>query len=519
MVLSRTICVILFIWLIFRGFCTTEKDSSALLYTAKDLLRAPYFPQTSRRRKRTTSPSLHLVVRNSITLLQRSSLALMLVLLANDVEMYPGPDRTPVNIPIKCSTINPRSLKSIHKDVTTSSTICNLQRFQDLVYSENLDVVCVNETWLNKNICDVEILHSEYTIFRKDRINRSGGGVLIGVKTASFKSVKEYLPKSEELQHLEIVSADLVTASNHHLLFCSCYRPPDADPSWMEKFNSFLDQTCDQYRNVVISGDFNLPNISWDTIGSTVGANELSFVEILNDHFLSQLNTTPTRGSNVLDLVITSVPELVSVSEILPPEKTEIFTDHCAIMHEFSAYVKAPIKAQRYVYNYDKGDFVGLRAALGDINLSSLAGDNNDDINTDWQRWKNAFMSAVATYIPVKRLRGRNPAPWINGPILNMIKKKESVRQKLKISPSNYLQHKFKTLRAVVKGLLRESREKFFSSLASDLKNNPKRFWSVLKQTSKSKSVPDLISTATSGASDSVTSPLTPRVSADNPRG
>ena len=41
----------------------------------------------------------------------------------------------------------------------------------------------------------------------------------------------------------------------------------------------------------------------------------------------------------------------------------------------------------------------------------------------------------------------------------------------------------------------------------------------IYSETSKSKSVPDLISTATSEASDSVTSPLTPRVSADNPEG
>ena len=67
--------------------------------------------------------------------------------------------------------------------------------------------------------------------------------------------------------------------------------------------------------------------------------------------------------------------------------------------------------------------------------------------------------------------------------------------------------------------MLRESREKFLSSLASEFKDNPKRYWSVLKQTSKSKSVPDLISTATSEASDSVTSPLSRRVSADNPKG
>ena len=61
---------------------------------------------------------------------------------------------------IRCATIYIRSLKSSHKDVTTNSTIYNLQRFQDFAYGEHLDVVSVNETWLNENVSNSEILHA-----------------------------------------------------------------------------------------------------------------------------------------------------------------------------------------------------------------------------------------------------------------------------------------------------------------------------------------------------------------------
>ena len=50
---------------------------------------------------------------------------------------------------------------------------------------------------------------------------------------------------------------------------------------------------------------------------SVNGANELLVVESLNDHSLSQLNNTPTRGNNILDLVITNAPDRVSLEEIL----------------------------------------------------------------------------------------------------------------------------------------------------------------------------------------------------------
>jgi thiamine monophosphate kinase len=99
--------------------------------------------------------------------------------------------------------------------------------------------------------------------------------------------MKNFVPKSEDLQQLEMVSAGLTTASNQTLLFCSCYRQPDVDLSWIDKFNSFLNQACDLYKNVVVSGNFSLSNISRDAIGNITGANELAFVELLNGHLLS----------------------------------------------------------------------------------------------------------------------------------------------------------------------------------------------------------------------------------------
>ena len=92
-----------------------------------------------------------------------------------------------------------------------------------------------------------------------------------------------------------------------------------------------------------------------------------------------------------------------------------------------------------------KGDFEGLRKALSAINLSSIIA--NDDINNDWHQWKDTFLVAVSDYIQTKRLKGRDPIPWMSGAILNLIKEKESQRQKLKLSLSSHLSEKLKNLR------------------------------------------------------------------------
>ena len=117
----------------------------------------------------------------------------------------------------------------------------------------------------------------------------------------------------------------------------------------------------------------------------------------------------------------------------------------------------------------------GLRTALSAINLSSIIA--NDDINTNLHHWKDTFLVAVSDCIQTKRLKGRNPIPWMSGPILNLIKKNESIRQELKLSPSSHLREKLKNLRKTVKGMLWNSRDEFLGSVESDLNTNPKRFF------------------------------------------
>ena len=207
------------------------------------------------------------------------------------------------------------------------------------------------QTWLNQNISNSEILHSGFTIIRRDRSDRGGGGVFIVIKSASFKAVEQFKPESEaELQQLEIIFSEITTLTGQRILFCFCYGPPNEDPSWMDVFDNFLHEVCDQFDNMVISGDFNLPDILWDSIDSASGVNELAFIETLHDHLLTyttQLKKT-TRRNNILDLVITSVPNRVNVADVLSPKDTGFFTDHSVIIFQFNAFIKAPTKSPEF---------------------------------------------------------------------------------------------------------------------------------------------------------------------------
>ena len=92
---------------------------------------------------------------------------MLLILLAGDIATNPGPSwfisNLNTRIPLKCLLTNARSLKSLHKQGTEITN--NIHHFEDVVYSEDSDIVCVNETWLSRDILNSQILDERYEIF------------------------------------------------------------------------------------------------------------------------------------------------------------------------------------------------------------------------------------------------------------------------------------------------------------------------------------------------------------------
>ena len=101
------------------------------------------------------------------------------ILLARDTATNPGPVQ---DTALRCLPFNVRSLKSVNKH-QDGSTASNLSMFQELVYSENFDIITVTETWLNEAISNKEILRIGYHIVRRDRRSEKRcGGVLMALR-------------------------------------------------------------------------------------------------------------------------------------------------------------------------------------------------------------------------------------------------------------------------------------------------------------------------------------------------
>ena len=333
-------------------------------------------------------------------------------LLAGDVATNPEPTRKnshqqndSQSFFAMCLAINARSLISSHK--LNGKQSCHLTNFQNPVYSEQADIVWVSETWLTDDIDNSEILPwNDYTIYRKDRQTRAGG-VLLALKSSSFSSSREIVNDSD----LELVAVELKTTCNQKYLACCLYKPPlNMNRQWLDEFNLFLANKCSDYTNILICDNFNFPKICWESPEFTVGVDEVQFTELLNDHYLIQVNQIPTRGDHILDLVISSVPENVQNMSVFSLSQCGLVTDHSVVMFDIATPFKARPKIKRTVFDYNRGNFDELRATLEAVDLYGTV-ESAVDINHGWLNWKEQFLSAVCRSIPRKTISNVNNPP------------------------------------------------------------------------------------------------------------
>ena len=85
-----------------------------------------------------------------------------------------------------------------------------------------------------------------------------------------------------------------------------------------------------------------IPNIVWSENNySALGQLEQELCDLIDDYFLEQLCLTPTRLDNILDLIITNTPDLVTITDTCDPSKFAMTSDHRLIFYSILVAHKA----------------------------------------------------------------------------------------------------------------------------------------------------------------------------------
>uniref|UniRef100_A0A803JLE9 MORN repeat-containing protein 4 n=1 Tax=Xenopus tropicalis TaxID=8364 RepID=A0A803JLE9_XENTR len=181
-----------------------------------------------------------------------------------------------------------------------------LGELQAIACIENYDLIGITETWWDEK-CAWTMNLNGYTLFRRDREIKKGGGVCLYVKSDLKPCNKDVTNENVESRWVEISVGLKVTKK---IIIGVCYKPPRIDEE--EETQLLLQmEEASQLCQVFIMGDFNYPDIDWSN-GVAKSEKASRFVNMLNDNFLFQAVQEPTRNDSILDLVISNNTELIS---------------------------------------------------------------------------------------------------------------------------------------------------------------------------------------------------------------
>ena len=340
---------------------------------------------------------------------------------------------------------------------------------------EEFDIIALTETWIDtgsKNfLSEYEI--EGYQLFHEDREGRRGGGVAIYVRDTLRCAVNTSLRIDGTSESIWVD----ILKGREKLTVGVQYRPPNLG---REDTNSLLQEIgeASRNRNVCILGGYNFRRIDWEGI---VGDQESeAFLGVLQDNFLKQVVREPTRGENILDLVLTNNENMISGvdvgSQLGCSDHREIrFNLEWEANHSNNLVI---------VPDFRRANYEGLRRHLEEVNWEYLeVGDEGQEISVE--RTYNNLIKAISEgqelYIPYRPLRKENRDPkWMTQGLKHEIGLKRRLYKRIK-NGENQLRTRYNELVRAVKRNTRIAKRNYEIKVAREAKSNPKGFFNMYR--------------------------------------
>ena len=254
------------------------------------------------------------------------------------------------------------------------------------------------------------------------------------------------------------------------------------------------------YKDVLMVGDFNHPNILW-TPSPVITTNhnnnhpDVLFVDTLNEAMLHQHVTKATRDrenqtSTLDDLVLSTDPDLVSNLEHLSHIGA---SDHQCLQFQVNFQHTKSKAARRKRFAYHKADFAKLKTLLSidwDSELNNKSPD--DQYNIFLSKHNAAIQQAVPSVTSTPEDKWPKPI-WMKKATQRLIKRKHRSHTTFLNTRNPNDKAAYNNIRNEVTSKVRSDRLAFERNISKEIKNNNKVFWRYVNANRSSKaSIPDL---------------------------
>ena len=292
------------------------------------------------------------------------TLLIMLLFIAGDIELNPGPDHQIVG-DISICHLNVHSLSDKLSAIKNSLS--------------EYDIIALTETLLRPYHQQDLSIPGFHPVIRLDRADRGGGGCAVYLRNTL------YYTRLNQLETPDIEALWLkVRSQNNIFILCISYRPPDAANTFWENFQTQID-TARQLgvNHLLITGDLNADPHSDNGPKLQQLADQNHFQIYVNEPTRITENT-----ATILDQFVSNLHNMLYDVTVLPPVS---HNDHCTISAKLKFRTHKSCTYRRHVWLYDKADFNSFRNALKSFNWDVCF--EIDDVNEACDRWTQNFLS------------------------------------------------------------------------------------------------------------------------------
>ena len=283
-----------------------------------------------------------------------------------------------------------------------------------------------------------------------------------------------------------------VYVSGKDRLLCGCmYRIPTKDKTSTAISSKLV---CDVIKkamdrnptHILIGGDINYKEIDWVNEFLAENCQHIyAFLEIIQDYFLKQHITEPTRyregeESSLLDLIITNEEGMVQNLSYHPGLGD---SDHCCLKFQLTCYAIQTSK-QIQLPNYYRANYDSIRSMLKCINWGSLL---NSTFAEDYSKFIQQIDLATMENIPKRVSAKKKTNLYMTVKALRLKNKKQRLWKRYVRTNDHYDCVKFVKSKDELRKLTRRLRVNFERNIAKNIKNKPKSFWKYVNSKLKSR--------------------------------
>ena len=332
----------------------------------------------------------------------------------------PADDLSAVNYGHLNDFLRCRGMKLLHQKINGLYSKIDQLRAMFEGTKKNIHILGITESHANKHLLDDQVSVTDYSLVRKDRESGQEGGVCCYIRN----DINWQRRTDLEIDGIECLWIEILIQNAKSFLFGIIYRPPDSslhiDKDFAVKFSDIIESTVSENKEVILCGDLNCNYL--------VPSDHKPIKDIISLNGFKQIIDQPTRitqSSETLIGIFATTHELNLTKNITYASS---LSDHelIGIVRNINCRKFAPRRIQcRSFKNINTINFRNdIRDTLGSQSCIEFLKSN--DLNTAWNKFKSLIIAVIDKHAPLmeRSVRGRD-CPWLTSEIKHKIRERD----------------------------------------------------------------------------------------------